>query len=391
MRRRGVITAIAGAGRPAVYIGGEIYTRPSFGANHPLSYTRQGAVEALCRALGWLPPEVCRTAPQASPETLRRLHHAAYIGALKSASERGSVTRHERETYRFGTMENPMFAGLFERAASTVGGSMLAAQLALEGAIAFHPAGGTHHGRPDRASGFCYFNDPAFAILAFLDAGLDRVLYVDVDAHHGDGVFDAFAADSRVACISVHEEDRWPNTGTLGDQGERSLNVPVPQGVTDTEYGAILDQLVMPFAERFGPQGIVVTCGADALHGDPLSRMELSNNALWDAVLRFCGMDVPTVVLGGGGYNPWTTVRCWSGLWGLLSRRAFPCVLPPDALRLLEGFDSDLVDDDELEPYWLDRIADPPMDSALRPEVTERIAALAKVHFPTRAIGRPIH
>ncbi len=338
-----------------------------------------------------MPPQVCRTAPQATPETLRRLHAAPYVGALKAASERGSVTRHERETYRFGTMENPIFAGLFERAASTVGGSMLAAQLALEGKVAFHPAGGTHHGRPDRASGFCYFNDPAFAILAFLDAGLERVLYVDVDAHHGDGVFDAFVGDARVACVSIHEEDRWPNTGTLGEQGERALNVPVPERVTDSEYAAAMRQLVMPFAERFDPKAIVITCGADALHGDPLSHMELSNRALWSAVLDLCALDLPTVVLGGGGYNPWTTVRCWAGLWGVLSGREFPETLPDEALTLLAGFESDLVDEDELEPYWLDRLADPPHVSSVRPEVAERLAALASVHFAVEDAAGPIH
>src|SRR5207344_3103305 len=106
----------------------------------------------------------------------------------------GNVNAEERTRYGLGTMENPLFPGLFERAATSVGGSILAAQLALEGRVAFHPAGGTHHGRPGRASGFCYFNDPVFAVLTLLRAGLERVLYVDLDAHHGDGVQDAFAA-----------------------------------------------------------------------------------------------------------------------------------------------------------------------------------------------------
>src|SRR5690606_37637711 len=124
---------------------------------------------------------------------------------------------------------NPLFPGLFERAATSVGGSILAARLALEGRIAYHPAGGTHHGRPDRASGFCYFNDPAFAILALLEAGLERVLYVDLDAHHGDGVQDAFAADERVHTVSIHEAGRWPGTGAASDTGDgRACNLPVP-------------------------------------------------------------------------------------------------------------------------------------------------------------------
>lgn len=363
-----------------MFIGGEVYTRPSFGSNHPLSFTRQGAVVAMCDSLGWLEADACREAPQAAPDVLRRLHDAAYIGALKSASELGRVSAEQRERYRFGTMENPLFPSLFERAASTVGGSILAAQLALEGTVAFHPAGGTHHGKRDRASGFCYFNDPAFAVLTFLDAGLERVLYVDVDAHHGDGVFEAFAGDDRVACVSIHETDRWPNTGSAGEQDPRTLNVPVPWGVTDDEYDLVMAQLVLPFATRFSPQALVVTCGADALHGDPLSKMELSNGALWRAVLQLVEAAPASVVVGGGGYNPWTTVRCWAGLWGLLSGREFPSELPQHARTLLEGFDSDLVDEDEMEPFWRDSLADPPMPGGTRPEVVELCKEIAGVH-----------
>ena len=334
----------------------------------------------MCDSLGWLSDDNCQTAPQASLATLGRLHNPSYIGALKAASELGKVTAEQRERYHFGTMENPVFPGLFERAACTVGGSILAAQLALEGNLAFHPAGGTHHGKPDRASGFCYFNDPAFAILTFLDAGLERVLYVDVDAHHGDGVFDAFHNDRRVACVSIHETNRWPNTGTMCDQGADALNVPVRQNINDAEYAAVIDRLVLPFAMKQAPQAVVITCGADALAGDPLSKMQLSNRALWRAVLQLVELSPACVVLGGGGYNPWTTVRCWAGLWGILSGQDFPADLPPRATELLAGFTSDLVEEDEIEPHWLDRLIDPPGSGEIRGEVIELIAELADVH-----------
>lgn len=373
-------TRFARLGRPAAFIGGAIYSRPSFGTNHPLSFARQGAVVEMCRILGWLEDGRAHASPRADLATLRRIHDPAYIDALQAASDAGKVSAEWRERYHFGTMENPIFPRVFERAATTVGGSILAARLALEGKIAFHPAGGTHHGRPDRASGFCYFNDPAFALLTFLDAGLDRVLYVDIDAHHGDGVFDLFADEPRVTCISLHEADRWPHTGLEDEQSPRSLNIPTPQGVTDAEYALLMEKVVLPFVDRLAPQAVVITCGADALLGDPLSRMELSNHTLWNAALALCQRVPHAVVVGGGGYNPWTTVRCWAGLWGVLAGEEMPAVLPERARALLGSFESDLVDEDELEPYWLDSLVDPVRQTGIREEVEHLGARLAGYH-----------
>ena len=207
---------------------------------------------------------------------------------------------------------------------------MLAAELALEGHVVFHPSGGTHHGRPDRASGFCYFNDPVFALLTLLEHGLERLLYVDLDAHHGDGVQDAFADDPRVLTVSIHEEKRWPHSGLVDDRARGGArNLPVPAGFNDDELGFLMREAVLPLADAFAPQAVVVTCGADPLAGDPLSKLELSNVALWQAVESLVQLTQRSVVLGGGGYNPWTVVRCWSGLWGRLSGREIPAGLPP--------------------------------------------------------------
>ena len=138
--------------------------------------------------------------------------------ALQYAESEGRVAPEVRERYQLGTLENPLFPGLFERAAMTVGGSIQAAELALQGHVVFHPSGGTHHGRPDRASGFCYFNDPVFAIRTLLAAGIGTVAYVDLDAHHGDGVEDAFRADSRVTTAV------GPRSGSLASlrRGQRA-------------------------------------------------------------------------------------------------------------------------------------------------------------------------
>ena len=149
---------------PPLYVGSEVFRRAAFGNNHPLKIVRHSAVLDMVRMLDWLPSESFVEARQASVDVLREFHDPEYIEALQYAEAAGRVSPEVRKRYRIGTLENPLFPGLFERAATTVGGSIRAAELALDGHVIFHPSGGTHHGRPDRASGFCYFNDPVFAI-----------------------------------------------------------------------------------------------------------------------------------------------------------------------------------------------------------------------------------
>lgn len=356
----------------ALFVGHDLYRQAGYGANHPLAIARVGPVMDLCFALGWLGEADYRESPRATQAQLTAFHTPEYVQALRHASETGRVDAQARERHRLGTMENPLFPRLFERAATSVGGSVFAAELALEGRIVFHPAGGTHHGRPDRASGFCYFNDPVFAILTLLDHGLGRVLYVDLDAHHGDAVQDAFARDERVFTVSIHEQGRWPGTGLASDIGEgRARNLPVPRGFNDSELEILLESIVFPLAGRVRPQAVVITCGADALAGDPLSAMALSNVALWSAAERLAALAPASVVLGGGGYNPWTVTRYWSGLWGRLSGRPIPHTLPPEARAILAPLSCDLVDDEDFDPAWLDTLADAPNPGPVRAEITE--------------------
>ena len=353
-----------------LFVGHAIYRQAAYGSNHPLAIPRVESVKDLCSALGWLGGAQFRDSPRASMEQLAWFHAADYLQALRHASDTGRVDFDVRRRYAIGTMENPVFPGVFERAATSVGGSILAAELALEGRIVFHPAGGTHHGRPDRASGFCYFNDPVFAILALMKAGVERVVYIDLDAHHGDGVQDAFVRDERVRTISLHEQGRWPHTGDIADTGEsRACNLPVPAHINDSELGLLLQEVVLPLAQTAAPQALVVTCGADALDSDPLSSMQLSNVALWSAVERISMLAPAVVVLGGGGYNPWTLARYWSGLWGRLSGREIPRELPAEALAILRGLRCDLIDDEDGRAEWLTTLADRPNRGAVRDEI----------------------
>lgn len=359
----------------AHFISSEIYRETGYGPNHPLGIARIGTVLTLCEQLGWLAPsgpDAYVRSPMASLDDLLKFHDADYIATLKAGEEHGPVPPAARERYRIGTMENPIFKGLFQRASTAVGGSILAAKLATKGGIAYHPSGGTHHAMRDHASGFCYFNDPVFAILTFLEQDFERVLYVDLDAHHGDGVEAAFAGDERVFLISTHEEDRWPKTGTLDDRaGGNARNLPVPRNINDTEMDWLMASAVLPLARAFDPQAVVVTCGADPLAGDPLSTMALSNTCLWDAVTALTGLCNATVVLGGGGYNPWTVARCWTGLWGRLSGRVIPGTLPPESIALLESLECDLVDEEDVLPRWTTTLADPRNDGPVRDRIRQ--------------------
>lgn len=366
------------AARPAILITHPVFRTKAFGTFHPLAIERHRAVLDLCETLGWLNDNVVRICEPASRATLERFHTPDYLDAFAEASRAGKASAEDRERYGLGTAACPIFPQVWERATASVGGSILAAELALNGSIAFHPAGGTHHGRPDRAAGFCYFNDPVFAILRLLDAGLPRVLYVDLDAHHGDGVQDAFAADRRVVTVSIHEQGRWPQTGPLEDRGQgRARNLPVPAGFNDSELRSLMETVVLPLAADWRPQALVITCGADGLAGDPLSGLRLSNGALWEATLRVAALAPHAVVLGGGGYNPWTVARCWAGLWGKLSGQPIPEQLPPPAQAVLRALQCDLVDDEDIDPAWLTTLQDQPNEGAVRPEIRHLARAAA--------------
>jgi acetoin utilization protein AcuC len=353
-----------------LFVGSDVYRQAAFGKHHPLSIIRVSGVVDLCRTLDWFEREQYRDSPQASIEQLLQFHDADYVEALRVADARGSVDKAVRDRYRIGTMENPLFPGLFERASTAVGGSIHAAELAMDGRVVFHPSGGTHHGRADRASGFCYFNDPVFAVLTFLSHGIDRVLYVDLDAHHGDGVQDAFTDEPRVLTISIHEEKRWPHSGLAEDRGAGGArNLPVPPGFNDSELEFLLEEAILPLAQRFEPQALVITCGVDGLEGDPLSRMALSNVGLWRAVERLVAEQPRAAVLGGGGYNPWTVIRCWSGLWGRLCDRSIPANLPAAAQSMMAELYCDLIDEDEIPAAWITTLADPPNRGPVRVEI----------------------
>ena len=362
------------------FIGSEIYRRSSYGNRHPLAIPRVSTVIDLCRALGWLPDDRYIDSPIATPEQLARFHAPDYIAAVRQAETEQQVSEAAKARFGLGVNGNPVFPEIFSRPATACGGSILAAELLRDGGCLHSPAGGTHHGRPDRASGFCYFNDPVLAILCLLDGGLERVLYLDVDAHHGDGVQDAFHDDGRVLTISVHEAGRWPmdpaGRGGVADRaGGVARNLPVPPGFNDSELDYLMEAAVLPLAEDFTPEAVVLQCGADGLAEDPLSKLELSNGALWRVVARVRRLAPRLLVLGGGGYNPWSVGRCWTGVWATLNGFEIPDRLPPEAEALLRGLSWRHSRGRNPPEAWFTTLADPPRPGLVRSEIKDAAAA----------------
>jgi acetoin utilization protein AcuC len=183
-------------------------------------------------------------------------------------------------------------------------------------------SGGTHHGRKSEAYGFCFLNDCVLAILKALELGFSKVLYIDIDAHHCDGVQDVFLNNENVTIISIHEKNRWPQTGKLEENNIKNiLNFPVSESFNDSEIDYVINNAVIPYAKSIQPDLLIIQAGADMLNGDPQSRISLSNNAYWGAIKDILLLCESSIILGGGGYNPYLTAKAWAGNWVLLNNR----------------------------------------------------------------------
>ena len=369
-----------------LFIGSDIYRSSSYGAKHPLAIPRVSTVMDLVRALDWLDPASYVESPIATPAELTRFHSADYVAALQHAEAIQHIAPETSRRFNIGCNGNPLFREIFSRPATACGGSLKAAELLLaapDGAVIYSPAGGTHHGRRDRASGFCYLNDPVLAMLRLLDGGVRRIYYVDLDAHHCDGVADAFAGDGRVVMLSVHEAGRWPFTGRAEEAGcGNTVNVPVPSGFNDSEMAHIVDGLIVPLGAALAPEIVIVQCGADALADDPLSKLMLSNNALWQALAALRRLAPRLLVLGGGGYNPWSVARCWAGNWAVLNGIAPPRALPETGEAVLRSLSWSRSAGRNPPAHWFTTLADPLHLGPVRGEIRDLVALLAaRVHI----------
>jgi len=353
------------------FFGASLYRTSSYGRGHPLSIPRVSTVIDLACALNWLPPNVYVISPMAKPAALQIWHDSAYLSALQAAERTQSVTPYIRQKYQLGTPSNPVFPEMYKRPATSAGGSLLAGEYVARGHTVFHPAGGTHHGMPDHANGFCYLNDPVLAVLALRRAGVRRVAYVDIDAHYADGVVHAFQDNPDVLCVSIHQENLWPRNGAKHVTGVGNVvNLPVPLKLNDTEFQWLIDAIVMPKLIDARIDAIVMQCGADALLEDPQSKLALSNNAHVYVLRRLRRLNRPMMVLGGGGYNPWSVARCWTRIWAELNGFEIPDPLPPVAQSVLASLSWDHpTRGKHVPPHWIETLIDQPRIGPVRDEI----------------------
>lgn len=313
-----------------------------YGAGHPLKIERLRLTHDLCEAYGLFDladAAMVETKP-ASEKDLLRFHSRDYIDVLKKASC-GEISSAFR--YGLGAGDNPVFPGLWEWSLLHAGASLQCAQLVAKGdaAIAFNIAGGLHHAHMNRASGFCYVNDPVLAVCHLLSEG-KRVLYLDVDAHHGDGVQWAFYGNPRVLTVSFHQDGRtlFPGTGGVMEMGEGkgtgfAINVPMFPGTDDAVFLEGFDWLMPRVMERFKPDVVVSQLGVDTFVNDPLANLELTTHSFLK-VIRYLRQETSAwVALGGGGYNVGNVARAWTLAWAEMNGIELPDLLPD---RMKNGF-----------------------------------------------------
>lgn len=295
---------------------------------HPWLVERSHATYQLCKRLHLLEHDWIHTyVPKpAEAEELLTFHTKEYIRLLKKANK--GICEEEWLRYGLGTTECPVYKGVYDYHALAAGSTLLAAELIErdKADIVFSPTGGFHHAGEDFASGFCYINDIVLAVKKWI-SGRRRVLYIDLDAHHGDQVQEAFYSTSRVMCISFHEcgKTLFPfKTGFENEIGGGrgkgyTINVPLPENTSDDEFLWAFDKIFLPLAQAFKPDVVIAMLGADVLFSDPFSHLQLTNSSLTKALESILQVSPKLLALGSGGYVLENIARTWTLAWAIMN------------------------------------------------------------------------
>jgi acetoin utilization protein AcuC len=299
---------------------GEDLARYGFGPNHPFGPDRLHAFRQRLRAKGLEARVQIRPPVAARERDLRRFHSAGYLAQVKAQSASGEGYLDQGDT--------PAFPGMYEAAGFVVGSVLDAIDHILSGHCrrAFVPIAGLHHARRDAAAGFCVFNDCGVAIEVLRQVhGIRRLAYVDIDAHHGDGVFYAFEDDPDLILADLHEDGRvlYPGTGAVEEIGRgpargRKLNIPLPPFADDRVFERVWPR-VESFVERAAPEFILFQCGADSLAGDPITDLQLTSRSHARAARSLCAIAERCcrgrlLALGGGGYKLENLAAAWTAV-----------------------------------------------------------------------------
>jgi len=311
----------------AAFIHSSELEKYSYPSECPFNASRAGKARQILVSMGLLGGRGhVEVAPEpATREELLTFHTPEYLAALQAAPM-GQLDI-EGLWMGLGTAETPIFLGLWEYATLAAGATLLAARriLAGESDVAFNPSGGYHHAFASRAAGFCFVNDVVLACERLAAAG-KRVFFLDVDAHHADGVQAAFYDRRDVMTLSFHESGKtlFPGTGFEDETGVGagegySANVPLPARTYDEAFLKAFGAVAVPLIGAYGPDVIVLELGMDGLSGDPLTHLALTNNAYAEVVERVLAFRRPVLATGGGGYHVENTARGWALAWSILS------------------------------------------------------------------------
>ena len=321
----------------AAFVYDDALSRHVLRNDHPMRPVRLRLAYELLSAYGAFDGEtsLLLNPRSATERELEWVHTRDYIAAVRSLSAGLATVQPER--FGFSAMgDNPVYPGMYDAALLSSGATMVAAELVAEKGVdvAFSISGGLHHAAPTHASGFCIFNDPAIAIRYFLEQGM-RVAYVDVDAHHGDGVQDVFYHDSRVLTISVHESGQYlfPGTGFVSETGAGegagySVNIPLFPYTEDEPYLWAFREVVPPLIRAFAPDVLVTQLGIDSYHSDPITHLQLTSRGYVELIREFAALGLPWLALGGGGYDIGGVARCWTLAYGVMLGVEWPDRIP---------------------------------------------------------------
>ena len=324
----------------AAFVYDDALSRHVLRSDHPMRPVRLRLTYELLSAYGAFDGEASLLVdPRAATEAeLEWVHSRDYVSAVRSLSSGlAPPPGLQPENFGFSSMgDNPVYPGMYDAALLSSGATLVAAELVAEKRVdvAFSISGGLHHAAPTHASGFCIFNDPAIAIRYFLDRGM-RVAYVDVDAHHGDGVQEVFYQDDRVLTISVHESGQYlfPGTGFVsesgaGDGAGYSINVPLFPYTEDELYLWAFRDVVPPLIKAFAPDVLVTQLGIDSYHSDPITHLQLTSRGYVELIREFAALGLPWLALGGGGYDIGAVARCWTLAYGVMLGVEWPDRIP---------------------------------------------------------------
>ncbi len=317
----------------ACAVWGPEFTRYDFGIGHPMAPLRLDLTSRLCTELGVFDGVDVVDPGIATDEQLGRVHGPDYIAAVRAASEDPAGAD---LAFGLGSDDVPAFVGMHDASARLAAGTLEVTRRVWEGEAehGVNFTGGMHHAMADRASGFCVYNDIAGAIAWLLDQGVERVAYIDVDVHHGDGVESIFYDDPRVLTCSVHESGRtlFPGTGWPGDTGGpgaegTAVNIALPPGVTDSPWLRAIGSGIAPVVRAFRPQVLITQHGADTHVDDPLAHLAISLDAQRHAMISLHRLahelcEGRWVALGGGGYDVSNVVpRSWAHLTAIAAHK----------------------------------------------------------------------